>query len=179
MSQDLAFIGRVVSVHLDSGTILTGKVSNTDQECIILDCRGSIYVIYRNKISAILLNAEMSTKHVSESQIEHTLRPTTPPTPRAVSMPPLNQNSNRLDQLGNGGYDITEVMLDAIRRSELEEEFSANDIGSGNQYGSILPADMLIEDEEADKYNVDLSVSMASLQNPGRSYSKDDDDSAK
>lgn len=55
-----------------------------------------------------------------------------------------------------------------IRDEELEQPLvyqpEENTLGSGNHYGSVLPADMLVGDEEEPP--VDFVVTMTSLNNP-------------
>jgi hypothetical protein len=62
---------------------------------------------------------------------------------------------------------------------EVEEYYQpeSNELGQGNHYGSVLPADMLIGED--DEPQVDFAVTMSSLRNPPPYKKEEDDDSDK
>jgi hypothetical protein len=66
-----------------------------------------------------------------------------------------------VDHESPAGYDISAIA--EYVHDEEEIMAPANDIGHGNQYGSLIPGDMLIGDDEPE---VDLSISMSTMINP-------------
>jgi sRNA-binding regulator protein Hfq len=159
-NKNIELIGRWATLYLDGGWEMNGRIMEADDNRFILDFHGKFFMVYKDKISAILMNADETPK------------PSDLPQPRAVSASDEKESEHSLDHLLSGGYDIAERVRAAV--IESDREFEKNEIGSANQYGSILPADMLIADPKTDKYDVDLTVSMHQLDKPEkRTYSKD------
>lgn len=140
-------VGLNVEVFVDSVTI-EGVIQHVDQEKIILNSSGSYILVYKSKITMVILEPEKKVEVEPEPS-----RTTAYHVPIEASAPPRRA----VDGLEPGEILGTEHVIKAheepdrliispepeLVKQEPEEGFAQNGIAEKNQYGSILPATLL------------------------------------
>ena len=65
-----SLVGQTVALFLDGGWKLSGEIKKSDEDRLFLESNSELYMVFREKISAVLMNADLSKdsdiKHVDE-----------------------------------------------------------------------------------------------------------------
>lgn len=108
-------IGQMVILYMDSGTEFLGKVTKLDEERVFIEHDEEYFMVYRSKISAILMNAERRTRAASP-----------PPVEPVVTSDKETSDKEEMSPVGGGNAHSVSIPLDMLTE-EAQGEFLDSD----------------------------------------------------
>lgn len=175
MSYDhMKYVGRRVQVYLEGGWSSQGvlEVFTTEEELVINSPTGLIS-IPAGKVCAIQLSLEQPA--VYQEQIFQQDPATSSPTPTQSAI--VHDYPHGYDNGVRNPPGVVPVSSGKSRREtplmeKLRAASEGKDSGSDNHYGSIIPNDMLMDDEPDEQ---DLSITFSPIS-PGNGIQREIDD---
>ena len=131
MSTYEALKGMMVTMYMDGGWEVSGEISQVKDDSIFVKSNNSMYMIFKSKVSALLLNDEERKDNRSRPRYTEAVKTNAAKAPTASNFP---MNSASYDE---SGMTLPENLLEApLENSEdFSVFFRANPSGGVNNIG--------------------------------------------
>ena len=131
MSTYEALKGMIVTMYIDGGWEISGEISQVKGDSIFIKSNNSMYMIFKSKVSALLLNDEKRKEGKSRPRYTEAVRSNSAKDPKDTGFP---MNAASYDE---SGMTLPENLLEApLDNSEdFSVFFRANPSGGVNNIG--------------------------------------------